>query len=72
MTENIRVICLIDRYWDPETKKYAGTESAGTLIDVSVKHEEDDKSQLSPVGIAMLDDGTFQSVPMEFITKEII
>ena len=69
MMENVRVTCLIDRYWDPGTRTYCGTESAGTLIDISVQSAEDLSSKFSPVGIVLLDDGTFQCVPMEFIKK---
>lgn len=72
MTENIRVTCLIDRYWDPETMSYDGTESAGTLIEISVQSAEADSGKISTVGVVMLDDGTFQSIPIEFIQKEEI
>jgi hypothetical protein len=70
MTENIRVVCLTDRWWDPATMTWQGVESAGTLIDVSVQSADDHSGDLLPVGIVMLDSGAFQSVPMEFITKE--
>ena len=28
MTESVRVACLLDRYWDPAEKAYAGVEKA--------------------------------------------
>ena len=37
MTENMQVTCLLDRYWDPATMDYAGTEKSGTLIDISMQ-----------------------------------
>lgn len=69
MTESIRVTCLLDRYWDPATLEYQGVEQAGSLIEVSVQQTEQEPYKLIPVGIVLLDDNTFQSVPMEFITK---
>lgn len=65
----IKVTCLLDRYWDPVKKIYSGTECSGTLIDVSIQSEEKHSGNLFPVGIILLDDNTFQSVPMEFIKK---
>lgn len=69
MTENMQVTCLLDRYWDPATMDYAGTEKSGTLVDISMQSTEEDSGKLIPVGIVVLDDNTFQSVPMEFIKK---
>ncbi len=69
MTENIQVKCLLDRYWDPAAKKYAGTEKNGTLIDITMASDEEDSSRAIAVGIVLLEDNTFASVPMEFITK---
>lgn len=69
MTENMQVTCLLDRYWDPATMDYAGTEKSGTLIDISMQSAEEDPGKLIPVGIVVLDDNTFQSVPMDFIKK---
>ena len=69
MIESIRVSCLIDRLWDSSTKQYDGTHATGTMIDVSVQSCEDDYDVFAPVGIVLMDNGTFQSVPMEFITK---
>lgn len=69
MTENMQVTCLLDRYWDPATMDYAGTEKSGTLVDISMQSAEEDSGKLIPVGIVVLDDNTFQSVPMEFIKK---
>lgn len=72
MTDNIPVTCLLDRYWDPATLEFAGTEKSGTLIDVSVQSVEDGTGGVVPVGIVVLDDNTFQSVPMEFIKKTTV
>lgn len=69
MTENMQVTCLLDRYWDPAIMDYAGTEKSGTLIDISMQSAEEDSEKLIPVGIVVLDDNTFQSVPMDFIKK---
>ena len=69
MTENMQVTCLLDRYWDPATMDYAGTEKSGTLIDISMQSAEEDSGKLIPVGIVVLDDNTFQSVPMDFKKK---
>ena len=69
MTENMQVTCLLDRYWDPATMDYAGTEKSGTLVDISMQSAEEDSGKLIPVGIVVRDDNTFQSVPMEFIKK---
>lgn len=69
MTENMQVTCLLDRYWDPATMDYAGTEKSGTLVNISMQSAEEDSGKLIPVGIVVLDDNTFQSVPMEFIKK---
>ena len=69
MTENMQVTCLLDRYWDPATMDYAGTEKSGTLIDISMQSAEEDSGKLIPVGIVVLDDNTFQSVPMDVIKK---
>ena len=66
MTENIRVSCVLNRSWDPATRQYVGDSSNGTLIDVSTQGDE---SEFSPVGIVLMDDNSFQCVPMEFITK---
>ena len=70
MTENIPVICLLDRYWDTAERKFAGTEKNGTLISISMQSAEDDHSKAIPVGVVLLEDNTFESVPLEFITKQ--
>lgn len=72
MTESIQVTCLLDRYWDPASMDYAGTQKTGTLIDVSMQSSEEDSEKLIAVGIVVLDDNTFQSVPMEFIKKTTV
>ena len=69
MTENIPVKCLLDRYWNPATKQFAGTERDGTLIEITMASAEDDSSKAIAVGIVLLDDNSFVSVPVEFITK---
>ena len=70
MTETIRVTCLLDRYWDPSEMTYAGTQKTGTLIDISTQTDEEKAGNMIPVGIVLLDDNTFQSVPLEFITQQ--
>ena len=69
MTENIRITCLLDRYWDPATLDYAGTEQSGVLIDISMQSAVEDSAKLIPVGIVVLDANTFHSVPMACIKK---
>ncbi len=69
MTESVRVTCLLDRYWDPSDKSYKGTEQNGALIDICMQSSDGDSGGLIPAGIVLLDDNTFQSVPLEFITK---
>ena len=68
MTE-IRVSCLLDRYWDPATKSFSGTEYPGTLIEISTQSADDNSGGLFPVGIVLLDNNTLHSVPIEFIEK---
>lgn len=68
MTE-IRVACLLDRYWDPAAKSFSGTEHYGRLIEISAQSGKENSGELIPVGIVLLDDNTFQSVPMEFVRK---
>jgi len=67
--QNISVECLIGRSWNISTRKWEGTLVNGTLIDISTQSEEDNSGKLIPVGIVLLDDDTFQCIPMEFITK---
>lgn len=70
MTE-LRVTCLLDRSWDPVTKSFTGTEYPGSLIEISTQSAEAHPGEHIPVGIVLLDDNTFQSVPLEFIKKTI-
>lgn len=70
MTENIRVTCLIDRYWDPALKEFDGATASGLLIDTVSQSDEANAGKLIPAGIVKMDDGTFQSIPMEFISVE--
>ena len=67
MQRNIQVTCLIDRFWNPSTKEYNGTRVSGTLINISTQHSEDEPEKLYPVGIVVTADGSFHSVPVEFI-----
>lgn len=71
MTENIPVKCLLDRYWDPTTKEFNGTEKNGTLISITMASAEDDSGKAIAVGIVLLEDNTFASVPVEYITKTV-
>lgn len=70
MTESIRVTCLLDRYWNPATKQFDGTWQSGSLIDISVQTRQENPNGIGPAGIVLLDDNTFQCIPMEFIKKE--
>ena len=69
MIENIRVTCLLDRYWDPSSQSYKGTEQNGDLIEICMQSSDSDSGKLIAVGIVLLDNNTFQSVPLDFITK---
>jgi len=69
MMQSIQVKCLLDRFWDARLLGWAGAEAYGTLIDISTQTAEDNSGKLIPVGIVLLEDNTFQSVPMEFIEK---
>ena len=50
--------------------KFSGIESSGTLIEFVSQTTHYDSATLSPVGVVLLDDGTFQSVPLEFLHTE--
>ena len=65
----MRVSCLLDRSWDPVTRSFVGTAHTGTLIGISTQSSEAHSGEQIPVGIVALDNNTFQSVPLEFITK---
>ena len=69
MSDSIPVMCLIDRYWDPAAMKFAGTDAKGDLLEITAQSAENDSGRLVPVGIVMMNDGTFQSIPIEFIRK---
>ena len=69
MTENMQVKCLIDRFWDVHLLTWAGAEVFGTLIDISTQTADDNSGKLIPVGIVLLEDNTFECVPMEFVEK---
>ncbi|MFZ2538553.1 MAG: hypothetical protein WAX04_06585 [Oscillospiraceae bacterium] len=68
MSQNIRVVCLVERYWDTVLKEYHGQDKSGTLIDISLETMAD---KTIPVGIVQFDDNTFESVPINYIKKEI-
>ena len=69
LTESFQVICLMDRHWNPSTKEFNGNEQTGTLIEIGMQSSEDDPGKLIPVGIVLMNDNTFQRVPIEFIRK---
>lgn len=68
MTQSILVKCLINRTWNISTQDWNGEWVAGLMVAVST--QSDDKGNLIPVAVVRLNDGTFQSVPMEFIEAE--
>lgn len=68
---NIPVECLVKRSWNLSRKGWDGDLIYGTLIDITTQSAEDNSGKLIPVGIVLLDDDTFQCVPMEFISKTI-
>jgi len=70
LTNSIRVTCLVDRYWNPDTMDYAGTTAAGELLDILAQTADDYTGKLIPAGVVLLDSGAFLSVPVEFIKKE--
>ena len=84
MTQNIEVSCLINRSWDYSEVEWEGALVdgashgwdgdlvSGTLIDISTQTADDGSGKIIPVGIVLLDDNTFQSVPVEFIYKNTI
>jgi len=69
LTENYPVTCLLDRSWNPAIRAFEGEEHEGTLLEFTVQSADDDPGTLVPAGIVLLNDNTFQSVPVEFITK---
>ena len=69
MAQNIPVKCLINRFWNPNEMDWDGSWLNGILIDFSTQSSEDLSGKIIPVGIVLLEDDTFQSVPMEFIIK---
>ena len=69
MINNLPVKCLINRSWDTSTKDWEGDFAYGTLIYISTQSTQDNSGKVTPVGIVLLADDTFQCVPMEFITK---
>jgi len=69
MNQNIPVECLIDRSWNPMSKKWVGRTVRGTLIDITTQSAKDDFKSIIPVGIVTLETGALESVPVEFITR---
>lgn len=85
MIQNIKVSCLINRYWTsstmdwdgdlvnrswtPSVEDWDGDLVSGTLIDISTQSAEDGSGNIIPVGVVLLEDGTFQCVPLEFIQE---
>ena len=69
MIESMPVSCLVNRTWNTPTKDWVGQRVEGMLINISTQSDTNNQSKLIPVGIILLNDGTFESVPMEFIKK---
>ncbi len=69
MTQTIQVTCMVHRTWDTSAMVWSGDWISGTLIDISVQSTENNSGKLHPVGIVLLEDNTFQCIPMEFIKK---
>ena len=68
MAKNLKVKCTVNRYWDPKMHMYLGDEIFGTLVDFSTQSDDSTSNKILPVGIVLLDkDGTFESVPLEFM-----
>ena len=70
MTHNIRVKCILDRYWNPSEHHREGEIEEGVLVGFSTQTADDGSGKVIPVGIVMMEDDSFQSVPMEFIFSE--
>jgi hypothetical protein len=69
MTENINVVCTVDRYWDTGELCYKGTDKNGVLIDVSSENSDEETGKLITVGVVLFTDNTFGSIPLEYIRK---
>jgi len=67
MTHYLQVKCLTNRFWDPATKDWGGTEEIGTLVDISTRSDEGNPARLIPVAIVILANGQFEAVPTEFV-----
>lgn len=72
MTQDIKVQCMVDRFWDTTLLAFNGTWVNGTLIDISTQSAEDKHEKIIPVGIVLLDDKSLISVPVEFIKKIVV
>ncbi|MCL2378294.1 MAG: hypothetical protein FWC77_04115 [Defluviitaleaceae bacterium] len=68
MPHYLHVNCLTNRFWDPETKDWDGTLASGTLIEISTQSDEGNNDRTIPVGIVVLEDGTFEAIPMQFMS----
>ena len=68
----IGVTCIINRFWDTENLVYDGDSVTGELIEFSTQTDEHNPGKIIPVGIVLLDDGSFLSVPVEFITNTAV
>ena len=66
--ESINVSCLVNRSWDPVMKTEVGEQKDGVMIGIAQQSEQ---GKEIPVGIVVFEDNSFESVPMEFITKII-
>ena len=67
MTQEYQVNCLVNRVWEISIQDWQGDWISGTLIDISTQSDEATPEKFIPVGIVKFNDGSFQSVPMDFI-----
>lgn len=72
MDANLQVTCLLGRSWNPSSKKFEGTDSDGTMIGIVPGSSEEEPGKIVPLGVVLLQDNTFQCVPMEFIRKKTV
>jgi len=71
MTHNIGVSCLVNRIWNNTTLTWDGDKVDGILVGFSTQSDDDNSGTVIPVGIVIMDDSTFQSIPMAFITQKL-
>jgi|GEM_PF-1171708 len=73
MTQNMQVLCLLDRYWEPDDMDWKGTTVRGQLIDIATQTADDLSGKLIPIGVVLVEDEshaenhTLQCIPIEFI-----